>query len=366
MYKLQLRMGNFGRLALCGVWLCWSAHYAAAADPLLSLSVRGREHTGRVLAHTSTRVWIQTREGRLENFPVDWVSDYREQAAGFRPASAAEIKTVLTREIGDRYRVAWRGPYVVAGRAGMAERYATIFDELYRDFRLFFGTRGFQLGEPEFPLVAICFATQGEFLEYCRQEQARVTGPVVGVYLLGSNRVALYEQPVAADVDATVIHEATHQLAYNLGVHSRVGSSPRWVVEGLAEVFENSAFRRRESADEPRDRVNAARLQHFAGVYLPKRPEKAHEELVKSDELFRTAALDAYSEAWALSFFLAETRPARYSEYLRRVAARNPTAEYSGEDRLKDFRAVFTTPAGLLDAEVRRFVGELGRQTNRQ
>lgn len=354
-------MGQYRRILL-GI-LASSAISAAASagEPALSLSVRGREYAGRVIASSSSRVWLQSRDGRLENFPIDWVSDYREQAASFRPASAVEIKSALTRELGDRYRVAWSGPYVVAGRAGMAERYAAIFDELYRDFRLYFSTRGFKLGEPEFPLVAICFATREEFLAYCREEQARVAGPIVGVYLTVSNRVALYEQPVASDVDATVIHEATHQLAFNLGVHSRVGPSPRWVVEGLAEVFENGAFRRRQSGDQPRDRANLPRLRHFTGVYAPKRPDKAFEQLVQSDDLFRTSSLDAYSEAWALSFFLAETRAARYSEYLRRIAARDPTADYSDEDRLKDFRAVFSTPSGLLDAEFRRFIDQLSR-----
>ncbi|WLD11682.1 DUF1570 domain-containing protein [Planctellipticum variicoloris] len=354
-------MGTFWRV-LPGLLLsCVVPSTATADDPALQISVRGREYTGRVVASNSSRVWFQGRDGRLEQFPVDWVSDYRELGASFRPASAAETKSALTREFGDRYRVAWSGPYVVAGRAGMAERYATIFDELYRDFRLYFSTRGFKLGEPEFPLAAICFATREEFLEYCREEQVRLAGPVVGVYLSASNRVALYEQPVASDIDATVIHEATHQLAFNLGVHSRIGVSPRWVVEGLAEVFENASFRRRQQGDRTRDRANLSRLRHFSVTYLPKRPDNALEELVRSDAPFRASPLDAYSEAWALSFFLAETRAARYSEYLRRIAARDPTADYSGEDRLKDFRAVFSTPTGVLDAEFRRFIDQLGR-----
>lgn len=359
--ELGFCMNNVGRVLLFVGWCCSLPGGLNGADPVLKVSVRGRELTGRVVSQTASHVWFQSREGRLDNFPVDWVSEYRELSAAFRPAKAADVKAALTRELGDQYQVAWSGPYVVAGRNGMAERYAGMFDELSREFRLFFSTRGFRLGEPEFPLVAICFATQAEFQNYCREEQARIAGPVVGVYLLGSNRVALYEQPESAAVDATIIHEATHQLAYNLGVHSRIGPNPRWVVEGLAEVFENGSFRRRHPADQSRDRANLPRLRHFVRTYLPKRPEKAYEELAKSDELFRTSALDAYSESWALSFFLAETRPTRYSAYLRQIASRDPTVAYPPEDRLNDFQSAFAGTAGLLDAEFRRFVQELDR-----
>ena len=36
----------------------------------------------------------------------------------------------------------------------------------------------------------------------------------------------------------TIIHEATHQTAYNVGVHARFADQPRWLVEGLAMMFE--------------------------------------------------------------------------------------------------------------------------------
>ena len=65
---------------------------------------------------------------------------------------------------------------------------------------------------------------------------------------------------------ATIIHEATHQLAYNCGLHTR---SPtfRWVSEGLAVYF--------ETPDHPAPKgwhgnVNPERLARFR-QYLPQR-----------------------------------------------------------------------------------------------
>src|SRR5262245_20690259 len=45
------------------------------------------------------------------------------------------------------------------------------------------------------------------------------------------------DSPVWASTEAglkdTMIHEATHQVAFNTGLHSRLGCNPKWVVEGL-------------------------------------------------------------------------------------------------------------------------------------
>lgn len=328
------------------------------AEPLVGVAFQDHEFTGRVAARTRERLWVLRRDGRLEIAPGS--TTVKAFSQPFQPETATEMRSSLEREFGRGYRVARSGAYVVVGRGEMAHRYATLFDNLYRDFRLYFSTRGFKLGEPEFPLVAVCFATRDEFLAYCKQEQARVHGSVVGVYLGASNRVALYEQPIASDVDSTVIHEATHQLAFNLGVHTRIGPNSRWVVEGLAEMFENPGFRRRDTLETAKDRINRDRWQYFIGAYARRRPDRAWERLIAADDDFRTTPLDTYSETWAFSFFLAETRPAKYSEYLRRMAARDPTLPDSPESRQQDFLASFPQSPSLLESEFLRFIRQLG------
>ena len=70
--------------------------------------------------------------------------------------------------------------------------------------------------------------------------------------------------------------------------------------------------------------------------------------MVASDELFRINPAAAYAEAWAMSFFLVETEPAKYVEYLKRTAARPPFDAYTAAERTADFTAVFG--ARLADA----------------
>src|SRR4029078_11637531 len=48
----------------------------------------------------------------------------------------------------------------------------------------------------------------------------------------------ILSQPGAERTVATIIHEATHQLAYNSGLEARFADNPFWVSEGIALYFE--------------------------------------------------------------------------------------------------------------------------------
>jgi hypothetical protein len=80
------------------------------------------------------------------------------------------------------------------------------------------------------------------------------------------------------------------------------------------------------------------------------------QEIVASDELFRTNPGAAYAEAWALSFFLEETAPSKYIAYLKRTAAKPPFHECTPAERIADFTAVFGTDWRMLDAQFLRFM----------
>ncbi len=68
----------------------------------------------------------------------------------------------------------------------------------------------------------------------------KIDSRVLGYYSSRSNRITLYDVGGTAAGSAawhqnadTIIHEATHQTAYNTGVHRRFAQTPKWVVEGL-------------------------------------------------------------------------------------------------------------------------------------
>ena len=131
---------------------------------------------------------------------------------------------------------------------GAGERFTRLFEGLYRQLVVIFTARGFHIHEPEFPLIAVVLPDQANFLRYCQKDKVPLKPGLRGYYLPSSNRVALFDATRnglgdASDVDDTVIHEATHQVAFNLGIHSRMNADPKWVVEGLATVFEREAAR---------------------------------------------------------------------------------------------------------------------------
>ena len=321
--------------------------------------------SGRVAAANEQDCWLLQRDGRLSSFPMDDVVDFNEVDPRFRPFSSLDLRDRLKTEFGRDFEAKTTTHYIVVARKGAAERYAALFEQIYRQCHLYFVARGFRMDEPEFPLVAVVFPDQGRFVKYCRAEGATPQPGLVGFYLTTSNRVALYDRAVSGQstedgVDDTVIHEATHQVAFNTGIHSRIGQNPQWVVEGLATLFEADGIRTRTVAPDISDRINAERLEWFQKYRRQRRPSGSLEAFLRDDALFKRAPLDAYSQAWALTFYLVESRPAEFARYLKAIAARDPLLRYDADSRLNDFRDAFGKDLGIIESGMLRFHDRLG------
>jgi hypothetical protein len=155
-----------------------------------------------------------------------------------------------------------------------------------------------------------------------------------------------------------VIHEATHQVAFNVGMHSRIGESPVWVVEGLATIFEAPGIRNR-SHDDPKSRINPYRFLSFKDFVKKRRKKKSLADFIKSDALFERSILDAYAQAWALNFYLMETRPAKYMNYLKTIAKRDPLNPYTSDERLSDFTNSFGDDLNMFETALLRYIDRL-------
>jgi hypothetical protein len=327
-----------------------------AAEPTRLLQVRlgDATHSGKLLGHDAEHFWLLERDGRLDQFPIGDVAAYEPLSGRFAALSSAELRDRLVREFGRGYEVAGAGHYLVVAGRGRAKGYVAEFEQLYRHMYVYLSARGFAIHEPEFPLVAIVFPDRARFAEYCLQEQVAPQTGLMGYYLISSNRVALYESDVGA-LDHTIIHEAVHQVAFNIGLHRRMGANPLWVVEGLATAFEPEEFRRPLPSTPVAAKLNRERFARFRGLAGAGRPKDALQTLVAGDEPFQAATLDAYAEAWALTFYLLQTRQAQYTDYLKRIAARPALESYSAEARLEDFQKSFGKNLPQLEAEVVRF-----------
>lgn len=354
-------------IAVCtGVVFGFKAR-CVGAEPiaLLELKIGNERMEGRIAAHDEQKCWLFRRDGQLASFLTDDVTDFHEIQPRFRPFSLIEVRDRLQTEFGRNFEVKTTIHYVVVARHGTAAGYATLFERIYRQFHTYFTTRGFHIAEPEFPLIAVVLPDEQSFIDYCVAEGAKPQAGLTGFYLTSSNRVALYDraatgQSTVEDVDDTVIHEGTHQVAFNTGVHSRIGTSPQWLVEGLATLFEADRIRQRVVGTGAIDRVNPERLTWFR-QYRTRRPRNSLEAFLRTDTLFKKSTLDAYSQAWALTFYLAESRPAEFASYLKAVAGRNPLEPYDEDARLKDFKSAFGNDLEFIELGMLRYFEHLGQ-----
>lgn len=341
---------------------CMPVLDGSAADPnvLLELQIDGRKRTGAVVANDAANAWFLERDGRLDTIDIARVKEFRPLGK-FRPFSAVEMRERLAKELGPQFRVTTTGQYIVAGPPESVERLAPLFEGLYRDCLTTFSSRGVKVQPPSTPLVALILADRSRFEEYCKSEKVTPQPGLRGFYLPSSNRVALYDTGQSSGLDATILHEATHQVAFNIGIHSRLGVTPKWVVEGLATAFEREAFRLNDRRSRIEARVNPERYAWFQRLRKERYVPRTLGQFLQSDRNFEGATLDAYSQAWALTFFLMETRPAEYAAYLRQLTQRDPLADYPGTERQQDFEKAFGRDLLLLETHFLRFFQNLER-----
>lgn len=363
-------MPERGRNALLGLLtqvclLAWAARGSAAEPAKFTLEVQlGETYVeGRPLYSSTTQVELLARDGRLWSFAPSDARKSRQASATFTAYTPSQVRAQLQREFGRRFEVTGTGHYLVAHPPGQRDAWGKRFEDLYRSFVHYFHVRGFDLAEPEFPLVALVWPSQQDFLRHAQQDGVNISNNVLGYYSPISNRISLFDSVgTSANSEAwqqnadTVIHEATHQTAFNTGVHSRFFREPRWVVEGLGTMFEAPGVW--DSRDHPRrdDRINHGRLTDFKQLQAAQRAEGLLADILSSDRLFDTDPAAAYAMAWSLSFFLVESYPRKYSEYLKRTARYEAFADYPSQERLRDFTAVFGTNLRLVEARFLRFM----------
>ncbi|HEY5312699.1 MAG TPA: DUF1570 domain-containing protein [Pirellulales bacterium] len=351
-------------LILLASWPADQTWAASGARTTLALEMGSVRLEGFALARTSSTLELMGRDGRLWSLPNDKAQSARQISPKFRSYTAMEVRERLTRELGKAFEVTGTGHYLVAHPRGAKDVWSPRFEDLYRHFIHYFSVRGFQPREPEFPLVAIVWPDRQQFMRYAAREGDPIGARVLGYYSPKSNRITLYDAGGTANSAAwhqnadTIIHEATHQTAFNTGVHRRFAQTPKWVAEGLGTMFEAPGVWKSESNRRFEDRINRGRLrdfQHFASSLAP----GALPEFVSSDRMFTSDPARAYALAWSLSFFLVETQSHRYSDYLRLTARRPAFENYSASARLADFTSIFGNNFALLEKRWLQFICEI-------
>lgn len=337
---------------------------ASAADFMFSGTVDGKTFEGRPLSWTDNVMYLLGRDGRLYEFNPREVENAKKTSLQFEGYSVNEMKRELYKEFGDALEITTTQHYIVVHPKNEGGEWAHRFEDLYRSFLAYFRVRGFQVEEPQFPLVAIVYRNRDDYFEAASASGTKLSPGTLGHYDYVTNRVQLFDVTSGNDgadwsenAD-TIIHEATHQTAFNTGIQNRFGSPPVWTVEGLATMFEARGVWNSQSFHTLKDRINEGRLADFR-ANLKNRKPGTFGNLIASDQLFKTDAAAAYAEAWAMTLFLCETRPREMAQYYEKLANRPDFSNYFATERVSDFAECFGSDFKQLEANFINWMAEI-------
>src|SRR5262245_32216482 len=341
-----------------------------------------REIAGRIeVEAVDGGVLLLGRDGALWPLEKETLVGRRSDAKAFAPLPRDELTRQLAAEL-PGFKAHHTQHYLICYNTSpaYARWVGSLFEGLHKAFYNYWTRRGAVLHEPEFPLIALVFDGQASFAQYAQREIGETAGSIMGYYNLKTNRMTMYDltgvetaglvsdrnasarinqilsQPGAERTVATIVHEATHQLAFNSGLQVRLADVPFWVSEGIAIYFETPNL---ESTKGWRNigGVNRVNLANFR-KYLPKRPAGSLEQLLADDKRFRDSATssDAYAEAWALNYFLLQTRSDAYVKYLAVLAEQKPLIDVEPAERVRTFKQHFGEDLLPLENEFLRYM----------
>lgn len=297
-------------------------------------------------------VMLQADDGRIWRVLVEQIIDRRSDDNPLEPIDADQAEHRILEEM-PGFAVYRTQNYVIVYNCheAYARQVGGLFEQLYRNFFTYWKNQRWELPEPRFPLVAVVLRDHSAFLNHAGAEIGETATSVIGYYNLASNRMTTFNVPNWERNVATIIHEATHQLAYNCGLQKRFADNPMWVSEGLAMFFEAPDLRNpgKWRAIGSVNQVNLHRWRKYA----PHRPQESLATLLSDDMRYRSTATatDAYAEGWSLTYFLIKTKRKEYVNYLKTLSKGRPLAQRSPKERIEMFVDAFGMTLVDLDKE---------------
>lgn len=323
---------------------------------------------GMMLRGRDTRIWVVQ--------PADLI-EKEKTSEPFAPLPKAEFERALLEEMGPGFQTLATEHYVIVYNT--SKHYARwcgqLFERLHNAYYKYWKERGFELKEPEAPLVAVVFENKDSYVKYATPELGDA-GSIIGYYSLKSNRVAMYDlsgyesridddatgvkamqhinavlsRPESERTVATIIHEATHQLVLNSGMQARYAPIPLWNSEGLAVFFETPNPKSNKGWSTI-GAPNHLRLVQFRDYVAKRRGPDSLLTLIATDDRVRDPrqANDAYAEAWAFTFYAIRNKKSEYVAYMKTLQKLEALGADSRESRLKAFRDAFGEDLEKLD-----------------
>ena len=351
------------------LWFGW-ADAAAALDHVVLRREGKQIHVdGRLLVTAQDGgLLVLARDGVLWAVPPEQQVKHTSDELPFKPLSREAMSKRLLAELPRGFDVHQTANYLICYNTSRAyaQWCGSLFERLYRAFTNYWTRRGVKLSEPEFPLVAVVFADQRSYTEFSKSELGDAAPSIIGYYSLRTNWMMTYDltgmealarfgnrrattaqinrilaRPEALRQVSTIVHEATHQIAFNCGLHTRYSDCPLWFSEGIAIYFETPDLRSKQGWSGIGG-INRPRLVRFH-QYLKRRPPDSLQTLIAGDERFRDPkqSLDAYAEAWSLTYYLIRRHSKQYLAYLKALSEKKPLLSDGPKTRLEEFQRAF-------------------------
>jgi len=369
----------------CGVVLCTLVNFGVFGVQ----SLEATEHlqiqrnsqplslSGEVVAEGKDgNMLFRTRDDILWFLEAAEIVSRKRDDTPFKYYSNDELANQLQREMPDGFRIHQTANYWICYNTSpaYAQWVGSLYERLYKGFFIYWKNQNVDVVEPERPLIVYVFKQRKEFVKHATPVFGGDPGGVIGYYHMLTNRVVSYDltggqtardagqinkflsQPRAGAMVATIVHEATHQLAFNSRLQNRFADLPFWVGEGLAVYFETPDLESRRGW-RGIGNVNQTRLTQMRG-FLRLRTRDSLETLISTDERFRDGkqVLNAYAEAWALNYFLIRTKRKEYISYIKFLSEKKPMNEDGPEKRIEEFKQFFGSDLAALDREFMRYV----------
>ncbi len=205
---------------------------AMSQPPLLEVELGGEVDRGLPIHWSNKDAILLKQDGSLRFIQTPSVTAHRITSEPFMATSSMALKGKLIEEFGNGYEVSTIGNYLFVTPAGQPNDWADRFTNLQGAFIRFMSIRGISNKPPEFPLIAIVYRSEQEFRQASLREGVPTSGSILGYYSIVTNRMNLFLRPMASgawfDTSKTILHEATHQLAFNAGIHQRLSQTPLW------------------------------------------------------------------------------------------------------------------------------------------
>ena len=329
-------------------------------DILVKIERNKRTYIGKPLVWDGKNMQLLRRDGRMTLLPVASADDYQVISDRFSVLPRINLIAKLKKEFGSQYKISSTPNFLVVHPHGDHQTWAKPFEDLNRRFASYFSTRGHKLAQPDFLMVAVILNTRGEFDRMLKGHYKSSDSSMLGYYSSRSNRIITYDQSEDAEQFVfstnTLIHEATHQIAFNRGVHNRFGDYSSWAVEGLACMFEAEGVNNSYMHTKRQDRINSGRLLSILIAIKKGKAKGTLEKIVRDDNLFRTDPELAYAYAWGLTFYLAEAKQREYLRFLTDDAERKDFSKYDSTMRIENFAKAFGADFDDLEARMFNFL----------